>query len=61
LPDNVFTETEKVTLRRILNHLAGLTVWGFPGSDKGDDIPSTVDVLDGLGNTDAVRVYKTPE
>ncbi|GAC29469.1 hypothetical protein GPAL_2615 [Glaciecola pallidula DSM 14239 = ACAM 615] len=26
LPDNVLTETEKVTLRRILNHLAGLTV-----------------------------------
>ena len=30
LPDNEFTATEKVTLRRILNHTAGLTVWGFP-------------------------------
>ena len=60
LPDNEFTETEKVTLRRILNHTAGLTVWGFPGYDKGDTIPNTMDVLDGKGNTDSVRVYKEP-
>ena len=56
----MFTETEKVTTRRILNHTAGLTVWGFPGYDKGDTIPSVPEVLDGLGNTDSVRVYKTP-
>jgi CubicO group peptidase (beta-lactamase class C family) len=60
LPDNEFTKNEKVTLRRILNHTAGLTVWGFPGYDYGDTIPSTIDVLNGKGNTDAVRVYKTP-
>lgn len=60
LPDNEFTETEKVTLRRILNHTAGLTVWGFPGYDKGDYIPTTAEVLDGKGNTDSVRVYKKP-
>ncbi|MFT5677202.1 MAG: CubicO group peptidase (beta-lactamase class C family) [Paraglaciecola sp.] len=60
LPDNQFTAVEKVTLRRILNHTAGLTVWGFPGYVKGDDVPSPVDVLDGQGNTDPVRVYKTP-
>ncbi len=60
VPENEFTKTEKVTLRRILNHTAGLTVWGFPGYDKGDDIPSAVDVLNGKGNTDEVVVYKTP-
>ena len=60
LPDNEFTASEKVTLRRILNHTAGLTVWGFPGYDKGDTIPSVVEVLDGKGNTDSVRVYKKP-
>ncbi|BFP43456.1 hypothetical protein FGF1_43010 [Flavobacteriaceae bacterium GF1] len=60
LPDNEFTENEKVTTRRILNHTAGLTVWGFPGYDKGDTIPSVSEVLDGKGNTDAVRVYKEP-
>lgn len=60
LPDNQFTETEKVTLRRILNHTAGLTVWGFPGYDNGDTIPTVPEVLDGIGNTDSVRVFKEP-
>lgn len=60
LPDNEFTRIEKVTTRRILNHTAGLTVWGFPGYDRGDTIPTVVEVLDGLGNTDSVRVYKEP-
>ncbi len=31
IPDNEFTAIEKVTLRRILSHSAGLTVSGFPG------------------------------
>ena len=60
LPDNEFTATEKVTLRRLLNHTAGTTVWGFPGYATRPDVPSTVDVLDGNGNTDPIRVYKTP-
>lgn len=60
LPENEFTLNEKVTLRRILNHTAGLTVWGFPGYDKGDTIPTVQQVLDGQGNTDSVRVYKEP-
>lgn len=60
LPENQFTAKEKVTTRRILNHTAGLTVWGFPGYDKGDTIPSVQEVLDGKGNTDSVRVYKEP-
>ncbi|NER16608.1 serine hydrolase domain-containing protein [Spongiivirga citrea] len=60
IPENEFTKNEKVTTKRILNHTAGLTVWGFPGYDLGDTIPSVVDVLDGKGNTDAVRVYKEP-
>ncbi|RIW14050.1 class A beta-lactamase-related serine hydrolase [Algoriphagus lacus] len=60
LPENEFTQTEKVTTRRMLNHTAGLTVWGFPGYDKGDTIPSVSEVLDGKGNTDSVRVYKKP-
>ncbi len=43
-----------------MNHTSGLTVWGFPGYDKGDTIPSVEDVLNGKGNTDSVRVYKEP-
>ncbi|MEQ9230129.1 MAG: serine hydrolase domain-containing protein, partial [Cyclobacteriaceae bacterium] len=60
LPDNEFTEKEKVTTRRILNHSAGLTVSGFPGYMTGETIPSLPEILDGKGNTDPVRVYKEP-
>jgi len=31
VPDNEFTRSEKVTLRRLLSHTAGLTVHGFGG------------------------------
>lgn len=60
LPDNQFTAQEKVTLRRILNHSAGLTVWGFPGYRRTDEIPSLPKILDGGGNTAAVRVFQPP-
>lgn len=65
VPDNDFTADSAVTLRGILTHSAGLTVWGFPGYRKdqpfGDQpMASNVQVLDGLGNTDPVRVYKVP-
>jgi CubicO group peptidase (beta-lactamase class C family) len=63
LPDNEFTAKEKVTLRRILTHRAGLTVSGFPGYAAGAAIPSTVQVLDGAkpADTSAVRVDVTPQ
>lgn len=61
LPDNEFTAVHKVTLRNILNHTAGLTVWGFPGYARGADALSTVDVLEGRGNTPPVRVWKQPD
>ncbi|MEM9666326.1 MAG: serine hydrolase domain-containing protein [Bacteroidota bacterium] len=60
VPDTAFTATEAVTIRRLVNHTAGTTVWGFPGYAPGEPVPSTADVLDGSGNTDPVRVYKTP-
>lgn len=31
IPDSEFTKDEKVTLRRLLTHTAGMTVHGFPG------------------------------
>jgi CubicO group peptidase (beta-lactamase class C family) len=62
LPDSPFTATEKVTLRRLLTHSAGLTVHGFPGYEVGKPIPSVPQVLDGLppANTPAVRNDTTP-
>jgi CubicO group peptidase (beta-lactamase class C family) len=58
LPDNEFTASEKVTLRRILTHRAGLTVSGFPGYAMSTAIPSITQILDGVkpANTAPVRV-----
>ena len=61
LPDNEFTVTHKVTIRNILNHTAGVTVWGFPGYSRDTKIPSIVEVLEGKGNTPAIRVWKQPD
>ncbi|MEM9378915.1 MAG: serine hydrolase domain-containing protein [Planctomycetota bacterium] len=60
VPDSEVTATEKVTVRRIVNHTAGLTVWGFPGYDPRGAWPTAAELLDGKGNTDPVRVFRTP-
>jgi CubicO group peptidase (beta-lactamase class C family)/predicted transcriptional regulator YdeE len=62
VPENDFTKTEKVTLRRIMSHTAGLTVHGFPGYDVDDSRPTLVQVLDGEkpANTAAVHVDTVP-
>jgi CubicO group peptidase (beta-lactamase class C family) len=62
VPDNPFTTTEKVTLRRLLSHSAGVTVHGFPGYDAAEPGPSLVQVLDGAPptNTRPIRVDTTP-
>lgn len=62
LPDNKFTATEKVTLRRIASHTAGLTVHGFPGYAVTDSVPTVPQLLDGTkpANTAAVRVDTFP-
>lgn len=62
LPDSRFTEKEKVTLRRLLSHSAGLTVWGFPGYEVGKPVPTVPQLLDSVppSNTGAVRNDTTP-
>jgi CubicO group peptidase (beta-lactamase class C family) len=62
VPENEFTRTEKVTLRRLLNHSAGLTVHGFPGYAAGAPLPRLPEILDGKkpANTPAVRVDVVP-
>jgi CubicO group peptidase (beta-lactamase class C family) len=47
VPENAFTAREKVTLRRILSHSAGLTVHGFRGYPPGDPGPTLLQVLNG--------------
>jgi CubicO group peptidase (beta-lactamase class C family) len=57
LPDG-----EGVTVRRILAHTAGLGVEGYPGYERGGDVPTAQQMLDGIppSNTAAVRVVRTP-
>jgi CubicO group peptidase (beta-lactamase class C family) len=51
---------EPVTVRRLITHTAGLTVHGFPGYARSAPIPSTIEVLEGKGNTAPVRVDLRP-
>jgi len=62
VPENDFTKDEKVTVRRILSHSAGLTVHGFPGYAVGKPIPTLMQILDGAkpANTAAIRVDVIP-
>jgi CubicO group peptidase (beta-lactamase class C family) len=62
VPDNEFTSEQKVTLRRVLSHSAGLTVHGFPGYEAGTKLPTTLQILDGASpaNNPAIRVDTTP-
>ena len=62
LPENEFTKTEKVTLRRLISHSAGTTVHGFPGYAVTAPIPTLPQILDGAkpANTGPVRVDVIP-
>jgi CubicO group peptidase (beta-lactamase class C family) len=50
----------RVTLRQLLSHTAGLTVHGFPGYPADVMVPIPPEVLDGKGNSHAVRVTTLP-
>jgi CubicO group peptidase (beta-lactamase class C family) len=63
IPENEFTKEQKVTLRRLLTHSAGTSVWGFPGySADTKSLPAVPQILDGSApaNTKAVRVTEAP-
>lgn len=62
VPENDFTRDQKVTLRRLLSHTAGLTVHGFPGYAATAPVPTVPQILDGTkpANTAPVRVDLLP-
>lgn len=62
VPENEFTSEQKVTLRRLLSHTAGLTVHGFPGYALDETVPTLVQVLNGEkpANTEPIRVDFVP-
>lgn len=55
-----FLTKEKVTTRRLLNHTAGISQWGFRGYLKTAPLPNTVDILEGRGNTQKIVVFREP-
>jgi CubicO group peptidase (beta-lactamase class C family) len=62
VPENEFTKEQKVTVRRILSHTAGLTVHGFPGYAVSEPLPTLNQILNGEkpANTAAIRVDTVP-
>ncbi len=62
LRDSQHTQQNKVTLRHLLSHSAGTTVFGFWGYRPSGPIPTLLQVLDGLppANTAPVRVATPP-
>lgn len=55
--ENKFTLEEKVTLRRILSHSAGLTVHGFGGYASDDKVPGMIQILNGEEPANSGRIY----
>ena len=62
VPDNEFTKEQKVSLRRLASHSAGLTVHGFRGYAADEPVPTAVQLLDGVkpANSAPVRVNVLP-
>ncbi len=62
VPENAFTAKEKVTLRRLVSHSAGLTVPGFRGYARGEAVPTLTQILDGErpANSPSIRVDVVP-
>lgn len=63
MPENEFTKEQKVTLRRLLSHTAGTSIWGFGGyRADSKSLPDVPQILDGTppANTKPVRVIEAP-
>ncbi len=61
-PYDSLSKGKKITLANLLSHTAGLTVHGFPGYEKGDTIPTLIQILNGEkpANTAAIRSMYEP-
>lgn len=62
VPANEFTTEERVTLRRLLSHSAGVTVEGFRGYAVGEELPNLRQILNGEwpANSPPIRVDIVP-
>jgi len=55
--ENRFTTNEKVTLRRLLSHSAGLTVHGFGGYAVTDSVPGIIEIINGQRPANSGRIF----
>lgn len=62
IPDNRYTDKEKVTLSRLLSHTAGINVPGFNGYAQGQKKATLIEVLSGAepANSKAICVTEEP-
>src|SRR5579863_3128569 len=62
VPQNGFTSSQKVTLRRLMSHNAGVNVHGFAGYAKDEPLPTMTQTLDGVkpANNPPIRVIMLP-
>jgi CubicO group peptidase (beta-lactamase class C family) len=62
VPENEFTRENKVTLRGLLSHGAGVNVSSFTGYLSDEQAPTLLQVLDGVNpaNSSAIRVEAIP-
>jgi CubicO group peptidase (beta-lactamase class C family) len=61
-PYDTVSKGKKISVANLLSHTAGLTVHGFAGYEKGDSVPTLVQVLNGTrpANSPAVRPQAEP-
>lgn len=57
VPDNALDATDKVTLRRLLSHTAGLTVHGFEGYVRGKPLPTLPQILSGAAPANSAPIF----
>jgi CubicO group peptidase (beta-lactamase class C family) len=62
IPENEFTKDQKVTVRRLLAHTAGVSVAGFLGYAADQPLPTLRQILDGEkpANSNPIRVELKP-
>ena len=62
IPASEFIQGERVTVRRLLSHQAGITVHGFAGYAAGQPLPTLTEILNGTppANNAAIRVDTIP-
>ena len=62
VPDTTVAAGERLTVRELLSHTAGLNVHGFPGYALTAPFPTLVQVLNGEkpANTEAIRIVQRP-